>query len=231
MPNNPANLHHCHLVTPMTNTLNKTLCGLNIIHSMSPTQGPPSTWRTYRTSDVTCSDCIQILKDKDMWKESEPGPKSEDNPYLKEDYVAKSEADHSRRFNVDYMMAPAVPPALSTFEQKLLASAQQQILKMFSDGSLVMPDYANRIKIPADLVQKIYSLIDYDQVLELLRPKINELVAKKILHVLTEELSADVKKTMSTGPIRDKLKATLTVELAKVVHVADELAKLKARQP
>jgi len=166
-----------------------------------------------------------------MWKESEPGPKSEDNPYLKEDYVAKSEADHSRRFNVDYMMAPAVPPALSTFEQKLLASAQQQILKMFSDGSLVMPDYANRIKIPADLVQKIYSLIDYDQVLELLRPKINELVAKKILHVLTEELSADVKKTMSTGPIRDKLKATLTVELAKVVHVADELAKLKARQP
>jgi len=36
---------------------------------------------------------------------------------------------------------------------------------------------------------------------------------------------------MSTGPIRDKLKATLTVELAKVVHVADELAKLKARQP
>jgi len=169
-----------------------------------------------------------------MWKESELKlePKSEDNPYLPEDYVAKAkaEADHSRRFNVDYMMADAVPPALSAFEQKLLASAQQQILKMFSDGSLVMPDYANRIKIPADLVQKIYSLIDYDAVLELLRPKINELVAKKILHVLTEELSADVKKTMSTGPIRDKLKATLTVELAKVVHVADELAKLKARQ-
>lgn len=105
---------------------------------------------------------------------------------------------------------------MSEFEKAVIDAAQQSIVKMFNDGNLVMPDYANRVKLPADLVQKVYTLIDYEAVLELLRPKINELVATKITHALTEELTNDTKKLLSHEPTRLRLRMVVANELDKI---------------
>lgn len=93
------------------------------------------------------------------------------------------------------------------FEKDLVQAARNSILKLFSgDSSLVMPDYANRIKLPAGLVQKIYDLIDYGEVMTLLRPKINELVADRIAAALSQELTNDVKRILSHEPTRLRLR-------------------------
>jgi hypothetical protein len=93
-----------------------------------------------------------------------------------------------------------------TFEQEIVAAARRSIVKMFSDGNLVMPDYENRLKVPANLVQRVYALIDYDEVMACLRPKINELVADRIAAALSQELTGDVKKVLAHEPTRLRLR-------------------------
>lgn len=93
-----------------------------------------------------------------------------------------------------------------TFEQAIVAAARHSIVKMFTDGALIAPDYANRLKVPPDLVQRVYALIDYDEVMAHLRPKINELVADRIAAALSQELTNDIKKVLSHEPTRLRLR-------------------------
>lgn len=102
-----------------------------------------------------------------------------------------------------------------TLEQEILRAARRSIVKLFADGSFVMPDYSNRLQVPANLVQRVYGLIDYDAVIEALRPKINELVADRIAAALSQELTGDVKKVLSHEPTRLRLRLAVMNELEK----------------
>lgn len=93
-----------------------------------------------------------------------------------------------------------------TLEQEIVSAARRSIVKLFTDGSMIAPDYANRLKVPTDLVQRVYALIDYDEVMTHLRPKINELVADRITAALAQELTTDVKKILSHEPTRLRLR-------------------------
>lgn len=107
------------------------------------------------------------------------------------------------------------------FEDAILSAAKQSIVKMFTDGNFVMPDYANRVKIPADLVSQVYGLIDFDEVLKILRPRINELVADRIAAAMSQELTTDVKRILSHEPTRLALRCAVMGELKR----ADKEAK------
>lgn len=93
-----------------------------------------------------------------------------------------------------------------TFDEEIVAAARRSIIKLFTDGTMIAPDYANRLKIPANLVERAYSLIDYDEVMSRLRPHINELVAERIAAALSQELTNDVKKILSHEPTRLRLR-------------------------
>jgi hypothetical protein len=102
-----------------------------------------------------------------------------------------------------------------TFEQEILRAARHSIVKMFNEGSFVMPDYANRMKVPTDLVTRVYGLIDYDTVIQILRPKINEMIADRIAAAMSQELTGDVKKVLSHEPTRLRLRLAVMNELEK----------------
>jgi hypothetical protein len=101
-------------------------------------------------------------------------------------------------------------------EQVLVEAATKSILKLFGEGSLIAPDYANRMKVPADLIERIYGLIDYEKVVAILGEKINEQVAVKITHLMTEELTNDVKKALCHQPTRERLRGVVAAELEKI---------------
>jgi len=103
----------------------------------------------------------------------------------------------------------------SNFETAVLNAAKSSVVKLFEQG-LLMPDYANRVKIPPALVEQVYQLIDWNSVLEILRPKINELVAVKITHAMSEELTGDVKRVLSHEPTRLRLRNLVACELDKI---------------
>lgn len=109
-----------------------------------------------------------------------------------------------------------LPTDLETsFEKEILRAAKHSIVKMFNEGNFVMPDYANRLKVPTDLVNRVYGLIDYDLVIAALRPRINDMVADRIAAALSQELTNDVKKVLSHEPTRLRLRLAVMNELEK----------------
>jgi hypothetical protein len=105
---------------------------------------------------------------------------------------------------------------MSDFENDVLDAAKRSVVKLFESGVMMAPDFHNRVQIPSDLAQKVYGLVDYEAVLDALRPKINDIVATKITHALTEELTNDVKKLLSHEPTRTRLRYVLAAELDKI---------------
>ena len=97
----------------------------------------------------------------------------------------------------------------SEFEQDVLNAAKRSVVKLFSEQALIAPDYANRVKIPADLVQRVYGLIDYDEVIAALKPKMADMVADRIAAALSQELTNDVKRVLSHEPTRFRLRAAV----------------------
>jgi len=112
------------------------------------------------------------------------------------------------------------PEQQRDFETEVLNAAKNSIVKMFADGSLIGPDYANRIKVPADLTQRVYDLIDYEAVLAILRPKVIEMVADRIAAALSQELTTDVKKVLAHEPTRMRLRAVVLRELDALAHAS-----------
>lgn len=107
---------------------------------------------------------------------------------------------------------------MSDFEREIVAAAKASIIKLFRDGGVVAPDYANRVKVPADLANRVYALIDYEQVLTELRPMINQMVADTIVASIASELKVDVKKALSHEPTRLRLRAVVSQEMDALVH-------------
>jgi uncharacterized membrane protein YheB (UPF0754 family) len=103
-----------------------------------------------------------------------------------------------------------------SIEQLIVEAAGRSILKLFNDGSLIAPDYANRVKIPADLVQRIYAQIDYDKVVKIMGAQINEMVASRITRAMTEELTSDIKHVLSHEPTRLRLRGVVAAELLSI---------------
>jgi hypothetical protein len=108
----------------------------------------------------------------------------------------------------------------SEFEKAIIDAAQQSVIKLFREG-LIAPDYANRIKLPAELVQKVYALIDHDEILAALRQEINAIAAKTIVNSMVTEITNDVKKVLCHEPTRLHLRVVVAREL-EALRVAAE---------
>lgn len=102
-----------------------------------------------------------------------------------------------------------------SFEEEILGAARHSLVKLFREGGFVMPDYTNRLKVPPDLVQRVYALVNYDAVIDALAPKINEMVADRIAAALAQELTTDVKRVLAHQPTRDRLRAAVMGVLDK----------------
>ncbi|SRR5258708_5555810 len=103
-----------------------------------------------------------------------------------------------------------------TFEQTIIEAARDSLVKLFRDGAFLQPDYANRIKVPVDLVTKVYELIDYEEILSNLRPTINAMIADRIASSISNEVSTDVKRILAHEPTRLRLRAAVIAELDHV---------------
>jgi tyrosine-protein phosphatase YwqE len=111
------------------------------------------------------------------------------------------------------ILAPVDKPSV---EQTLIELATQSVIALFKNGDVIMPDYHNRIKIPSDLVQRIYSQINQDEVVRIMGTQINEMVATKITNAMVTEITSDVKHVLSHAPTRERLRLVVATEIEKI---------------
>lgn len=96
---------------------------------------------------------------------------------------------------------------MSEFEMALKAAAEKSLLKIISEGQWIENSYANRFKIPADMLARVYALVDADAIARRLADRLNEELADRIVNHMAAEISTDVKQLLSDKERRESLRA------------------------
>ena len=95
---------------------------------------------------------------------------------------------------------------MSEFEKAIMAAAQKSILKQITEGSWIEPNYANRFKIPADLLVDVYKLIDREKIMKAIAARLEQELADRIVNHMAAELATDVKQILSVKERREALR-------------------------
>lgn len=95
---------------------------------------------------------------------------------------------------------------MSNFEQALKDAAEKSILRIITEGSWVQPDYENRFKLPADLLQEIYGLIDREALKRAIARRLEDELADRIVNQLATEISTDIKQILSVKERREAIR-------------------------
>lgn len=95
---------------------------------------------------------------------------------------------------------------MDNFEQKLINDIQCKILSDIKKTTLIDFPYNERIKVSRDLVQKAYSQVDQEKIINYVKEAIEEQIAKKIVNSLLTEVGTDTKHLMSDNVLREQLK-------------------------
>lgn len=108
---------------------------------------------------------------------------------------------------------------MSPFEEALKQAAERSILKIVLEGSWVQPDYANRFKLPADLLQEIYGLIDREALKAAIAKRLETELADRIVNHLAAEISTDIKQILSD---KERREAIREVARKHLINIAGE---------
>lgn len=95
---------------------------------------------------------------------------------------------------------------MSEFEKALQAAAERSILKLISDGSWIQPDYANRVKLPADFMADVWGLVDTNKLKRELATRLESELAERIVNSMAAELATDIKQILSVKERREALR-------------------------
>lgn len=112
--------------------------------------------------------------------------------------------------------------AKPSFEQQLVEAVQQSVLKMVRDNALVVPDYAQRAKVPHAKVQALYDSVDWDRVNELCLSRIEERCADHLLNAMATEMATDVKQVLSNKELREEVRSFIRGGINRIAKVAQQ---------
>lgn len=108
---------------------------------------------------------------------------------------------------------------MSPFEEALKQAAERSLLKVVTEGSWIQPDYANRFKIPADLLQDIYALVDRDALKAAISKRLEEELADRIVNLLAAEIATDVKQILSVKERREAIREVARQHLSGIAKL------------
>lgn len=109
-----------------------------------------------------------------------------------------------------------------SFEKSVVKAVQGSIIKKLSDDSLFEINYNDRVKIGSDKIREVYSLVDWNKIMGIVREKIELHIADKIVNNLATELGTDIKQIMCNTELREDLRATLRGKIRDSVQAVSK---------
>lgn len=96
---------------------------------------------------------------------------------------------------------------MSDFELAVKNAAEKAVLKIISEGQWIAPDYANRFRIPPDMLADIWKMVDVEKIKARMAERLEIELADRVLNHLAAEMSTDVKQILSVKERREALRA------------------------
>jgi hypothetical protein len=108
---------------------------------------------------------------------------------------------------------------MSPFEEALKQAAERSLLKVVMEGSWIQPSYEHRFKIPADLMQDIYALVDRDALKAAIGKRLEEELADRVVNLLAAEIATDVKQILSVKERREAIREVARQHLSGIAKL------------
>lgn len=109
-----------------------------------------------------------------------------------------------------------------SFEKSIVKAVQESIIKKLSSDSLFEINYQDRVKIGSDKIREVYSSVDWNKIMGIVREKIELHIADKIINNLATELGTDIKQIMCNTELREDIRATLREKIRNSVNNVSE---------
>lgn len=93
------------------------------------------------------------------------------------------------------------------FETLIKDLAEKAVVKTITEGSWIMPNYDNRIKIPAEIVNGAWALVDTKKLKVQLARRLEAELADRIVNHMAAEIATDIKQILSVSERREALRA------------------------
>lgn len=107
-----------------------------------------------------------------------------------------------------------------TFEEQVLQAMKQKVLDEIKDTSFTKLDYGQRTTLPSGLMDKLWSSINWDEVVEQVRPAIQVRICNAIIGAMETETKTDIKKLLAVDGVRQKLRMEVYPKLMQVLDDA-----------
>ena len=96
---------------------------------------------------------------------------------------------------------------MTGFENALKEAAEKAVLKIISEGQWIQPDYTNRFKIPPEMLDEIWQMVDVIKLKEAMAKRIESELADRLINHLAAEMATDIKQLLSVRERREALRS------------------------
>jgi hypothetical protein len=111
---------------------------------------------------------------------------------------------------------------MEDFAQKAVEAAGKAILKLIGDGAWIMPDYANRFKLPPAFIDEVWQLVDKDRLRHQIAQRIELELAERMVNHMAAELATDIKQILSVPERREALRAVAREHMQAVMKAGPQ---------
>lgn len=103
------------------------------------------------------------------------------------------------------------------FAQAIQQAAEKAVLRIVTEGGWIQPDYSSRVKLPADFMAGVWSLVDTAKLQQALAERITAEVADRMVNHIAAELATDIKQILSVQERREALRAVARQHMESIM--------------
>lgn len=104
-----------------------------------------------------------------------------------------------------------------SFEKEIIELMKNRVINEIQDTSFIKIDYNHRKSIPDEYINKLWDSIDWNEVLESVKPEIQKRVCNSILGSMETEIKTDVKKILSVQGVRERIRMEIYPNIIKIL--------------
>jgi hypothetical protein len=105
-----------------------------------------------------------------------------------------------------------------SFEDQMIQEMKNKVLKDVKNTSLIQENYNNRKPLPPAILDRLWGSIDWNEVIEEVRPEIQRRICNTIVASMETETKTDIKKLLSIDGVRQRLRMEVYPKLMKVLE-------------
>lgn len=96
---------------------------------------------------------------------------------------------------------------MSNFESRVKEAAEKAVLQFIGSSGWLLPNYENRMKVPAEWVAECWKLVDSKRLQAEIARRLESELADRMVNHIAAELATDIKQILSVPERREMLRS------------------------